>query len=129
MKYLSLSLIMALGFLLASVFAHASETQGEGSQKKVSAALSSASTVKMKIKGLVCAFCAQGVEKIFKAKAEVTSIKVSLEDMLVTLVLKAGMNIPDEELKLMIKDAGFNVESIDRLSSLERSDLSSGGKK
>ena len=77
-------------------------------------AFAQAKTINVQVKGMVCAFCAQGVEKKFKAVPEVASVKVSLETKKVDLETKEGKDIGDQEIKKIISEAGYDVEKIER---------------
>ncbi len=66
------------------------------------------------VKGMVCAFCAQGLTKKFTGQVGVEKIDVKLDKKVVNLSLKHGEEITDEKIKELITDAGFNVEKIDR---------------
>ena len=54
-----------------------------------------AGTIEMKVNGLVCAFCARGIEKTFHKNPEVEDVVVSLEDRLVAVQTKDGTDISD----------------------------------
>lgn len=73
-----------------------------------------AKPVSIKVKGMVCAFCAQGIEKKFKAMGEVESVKVSLETKIVDLNFKADKNVPDDQIKKVITESGYEVVDIKR---------------
>jgi copper chaperone CopZ len=77
-------------------------------------ALAQAKPISIKVKGMVCAFCAQGIEKKFKALPEISTVKVSLESKIVDLDTKADKDIADEQIKKIISDAGYDVLSIER---------------
>ena len=66
------------------------------------------------VKGMVCAFCAQGLTKKFSNQTGVSKIDVKLENKIVNLSLKHGEEISNDKIKELITDAGFNVEKIDR---------------
>jgi periplasmic mercuric ion binding protein len=66
--------------------------------------------LKVGVKGMVCAFCAQGIEKKFKAQKEVESVDVSLENKLVKLKFKDGQRLPDEKISEILKDAGYEAD-------------------
>jgi mercuric ion binding protein len=79
-----------------------------------------ARTVKMEVNGMVCAFCAQGIEKKLRAMAPTRDVLVSLERRVVAVALKDGQDIPDAVLTASLKDAGYDVTSITRVDdSLE----------
>lgn len=65
--------------------------------------------LKVGVKGMVCAFCAQGIEKKFKAQPEVEKIEVSLENKFVKLNFKDGKRLPKEKITEILKDAGYEA--------------------
>lgn len=73
-----------------------------------------ASTIEMSVNGLVCAFCAQGIEKKLKKFPATDEVVVSLEHKLVAVALKDGQDIPDAELRKALADAGYSVKTISR---------------
>lgn len=73
-----------------------------------------AATIEMKVNGLVCAFCAQGIEKTMRARAETSDVLVSLEHGLVAVALKPQQDLTDAALSLALTDAGYTVVSIKR---------------
>jgi copper chaperone CopZ len=76
----------------------------------------SAGTIEMKVNGLVCAFCAQGIEKTLRKKEATANVLVSLEEKLVAIETKPGLDITDAELTKALVDAGYDVKSIERTS-------------
>ena len=66
--------------------------------------------IKVGVKGMVCAFCAQGIEKQFKAQKEVESIEVSLQNKFVKIKFKDGQKISNEKITEILKDAGYETE-------------------
>lgn len=62
----------------------------------------------IKVKGMVCAFCAQGIEKNFNKLAEVKSTKVDLDTMEVTVSLKKNKKMTEKKIKDVVTSAGFN---------------------
>jgi mercuric ion binding protein len=73
-----------------------------------------AKEIKISVKGMVCAFCAQGITKKFKARPDVESVDVSLEKKLVTVRTKADADITDQQLTSLLTESGYNVEKIER---------------
>ena len=80
-------------------------------------AAATAETIEMKVNGLVCGFCAQGIEKTLRKNPATADVFVSLEDRLVAVATKEGQNIPDEELKKALTASGYDVKSIERTST------------
>lgn len=77
-------------------------------------AAAQAKTIEITVDGLVCAFCAQGIEKKMKAQAATDKVFVSLEKKIVAVSLKDGQDIADDKLKTEITDAGYVVKAIKR---------------
>ena len=80
----------------------------------LAASAASAKTIEMDVNGLVCAFCAQGIEKSFKAMPATSKVYVSLENRIVAVALKDGADIPDAQLRKAITDAGFTLVAVRR---------------
>lgn len=73
-----------------------------------------ADTIKASVNGMVCGFCATGIEKTFKAQLEVQTVNVDLAKKLVTIRTKEGKTIDDAKLKKLIGNAGYSVVAIAR---------------
>ena len=73
-----------------------------------------AKTIEMDVNGLVCAFCAQGIEKTLKGFPATEKVFVSLEHRIVAVELKDGQDIGDGALKKAITDAGYMLVTIRR---------------
>lgn len=73
-----------------------------------------AETIKVSVNGLVCAFCATGIEKTFKAQDAVADVKVDLESKLVTIHTKPQQTIDDATVTNLITNAGYSVTNIGR---------------
>ena len=80
----------------------------------VPASVVEAGTIEMKVNGLVCGFCAQGIEKTLRKNPATADVVVSLESRLVAVATKDGHDIEDRELTKALKDAGYDVKSITR---------------
>ncbi|HLX23359.1 MAG TPA: heavy-metal-associated domain-containing protein [Usitatibacter sp.] len=79
------------------------------------AVAANAKTVKMQVNGMVCAFCAQGIEKRLRAMPPTQDVFVSLKDKVVAVALKDGQDIPDDTLVTQMKEAGYDVTSVQRV--------------
>ncbi|MFM7315121.1 MAG: heavy-metal-associated domain-containing protein, partial [Cyanobium sp.] len=73
-----------------------------------------ATNIDMSINGRVCSFCAQGIERTLRSLPGTESVKVDLEQRLVSITLRPGGEIADEQLRRLIRDAGFDVRQIRR---------------
>jgi copper chaperone CopZ len=76
--------------------------------------LASAKTIEMDVNGLVCAFCARGIEKTLKGFPASAAVFVSLEHRIVAVQLKDGADIDDATLRKAITDAGYTIVAIRR---------------
>ena len=75
-----------------------------------------AATIEMKVHGLVCGFCAQGIEKILRENPATDGVMVSLEHKLVVVTTRQGTDISDADLTKAITEAGYSVKGIKRTS-------------
>jgi copper chaperone CopZ len=73
-----------------------------------------ADTIKASVNGLVCAFCATGIEKTFKKQSAVDRVEVDLENRLVTISTKPQQTLDDTTVTRLITDAGYSVTGITR---------------
>jgi len=78
------------------------------------ASVASAKTIEMDVNGLVCAFCAQGIEKTMKGFPATDGVLVSLEHRIVAVHLKDGQDIADASLRKAITDAGYKLVAVRR---------------
>jgi copper chaperone CopZ len=63
---------------------------------------------------MVCAFCAQGLEKSFGRMDAVDKIDVDLDKMSVTIAVKDGKQLDDATIEKAIKDNGLDTVKIER---------------
>ncbi len=73
-----------------------------------------AETIKASVNGLVCSFCATGIEKTFKAQPAVEMVKVDLDKKLVTINTKSLETMDDATITKLLTDAGYTVTDIKR---------------
>ncbi|MBB6093951.1 copper chaperone CopZ [Povalibacter uvarum] len=71
-------------------------------------------TIEMTVNGLVCGFCAQGIEKTLRKNPATADVLVSLENRLVAVVTREGTDIPDTDLRKALTNAGYDVKAIER---------------
>ena len=75
-----------------------------------------AEDVHVKVKGMVCAYCTTGVEKVFKKQEAVKDIKVNMDEKVVSISFKEGKTMEDKLITSLITDSGFNVAEIKRVA-------------
>ena len=73
-----------------------------------------AATIELTVNGLVCGFCAQGIEKTLRRNAATDDVFVSLENRLVAVTTKPDTDIADDVLRKALQDAGYDVKAISR---------------
>ncbi len=96
----------------------------------VATSLASADTIEMTVHGLVCGFCATGVEKTLRKNPATQDVVISLEHRLVAVTTRPGTDIADAALREALQDAGYDVKAIVRTSRTAaaiRQQISSGG--
>lgn len=73
-----------------------------------------AETILASVNGMVCAFCATGIEKTLEKQAAVEKVEVDLEKQLVTVSTKGGKTLDDATVTKLIEEAGYEVTAIKR---------------
>lgn len=72
-----------------------------------------ATTTVLTVNGMVCAFCAQGIEKRLSKLPETKAVFVDLKKKIVAVEAKDGMTLDKQLLQNEIKDAGYDVTKIE----------------
>jgi cation transport ATPase len=70
-------------------------------------------TIKANVNGMVCAFCAQGIEKKMRNLSQTQDVYVNLKQRLVAVEVKEGQTLSNDTVKDIIKKAGYEVTSIE----------------
>ena len=70
-------------------------------------------TIKANVNGMVCAFCAQGIEKKMRALSQTKDVYVNLKQRLVAVEVKDGQTLSNDTVKDIVKNAGYEVTSIE----------------
>jgi mercuric ion binding protein len=82
------------------------------------AAISSmaANTVKVTVNGMVCAFCAQGIEKRISKMGATKDVFVDLKKKTVAIEAKEDQTLDAKAISAEIVDAGYDVVKIEPVS-------------
>ena len=80
-------------------------------------ALAAVQTIKAEINGMVCAFCAQGIEKKMRSLSQTKDVYVDLKNKVVAVELKDGEELSQDTVRDLIKDAGYDVNKIETVAS------------
>ena len=78
----------------------------------------------IKVNGMICDFCAQSVWKIFEDYEGVNNIDINLDTGNVTVHMKPGKTLLDEQLTKGITYAGYDLVNIDRISDAHHAESS-----
>ncbi|MEN9420448.1 MAG: hypothetical protein RI988_4069 [Pseudomonadota bacterium] len=73
------------------------------------AAAASPSAVKLSVNGMVCAFCAQGIEARLKKLPETADLYINLKQKVVAVQAKPGQTLAVDKLKAEVVEAGYEV--------------------
>lgn len=68
-----------------------------------------ADVAKVTVNGMVCAFCAQGIEKTISKMPQTKAVYVNLEKKIVAVEPKDGQKLDMAKIKAGIVDAGYDV--------------------
>lgn len=72
-----------------------------------------ARTAKLSVNGMVCAFCAQGIEKRLTAMPETGPMYINLSKKVVAVEAKPGQTLNVDRLKSEVKEAGYEVTAVE----------------
>ncbi len=70
--------------------------------------------VDIEVTGMVCSFCAHGIQKSFERHPAIDDVHVNLDASRVRLNLKVDQHIQDNDIKTIITDSGYTVGRITR---------------
>ena len=69
----------------------------------------STESTKITVNGMVCAFCAQGIEKRLSTLPATHAVFVDLKKRVVAVEAKSGQKLDDKLIRAEITDAGYDV--------------------
>jgi copper chaperone CopZ len=70
-------------------------------------------SVKVTVNGMVCAFCAQGIEKGLMSMPAAKLVFVDLKKKVVAIEAKDGQKLDPKKIKAEITDAGYDVVKLE----------------
>lgn len=73
-------------------------------------------TMKATVNGMVCAFCAQGIEKRLSMLPAAKAVFVDLKQKVVAVELKHGQTLDGKVITAEIVEAGYDVVKIETLA-------------
>jgi copper chaperone CopZ len=72
-----------------------------------------AETVKVTVNGMVCAFCAQGIEKRLSRLPATKAVFVDLKQKVVAVEAREGQMLDHKTISAEITDAGYDVVKLE----------------
>ena len=72
-----------------------------------------AESVKVTVNGMVCAFCAQGIEKRLTKLPATKAVFVDLKQRTVAIEAKEGQKLDNDTIRSEIIDAGYDVVKLE----------------
>ena len=74
-----------------------------------SALAQAAQSLKLQVNGMVCSFCAQGIEKRLKAMPETGPVFIDLRNKVVAVEPRPGQTLNAERVAGEVREAGYEV--------------------
>ena len=75
-----------------------------------------ATSIHAEVKGMVCAFCAKGINKKLRELDSTQDVWVDLKSRMVVVELKDQKTMSLEAFTKLIKDAGYDVASVEYIN-------------
>jgi cation transport ATPase len=97
-RFITIKTVVAASILLSGFTVHAETTQ-------------------ITVNGMVCAFCAQGIESALSALPETKAVYVDLTAKVVAIESKSGMTLNTAKIKKEIEDAGYDTVKFETIAS------------
>ena len=72
-----------------------------------------AESIKATVNGMVCAFCAQGIEKRLSSMPATQAVFVDLKNKVVAVQARDGQTLDGKAISHEIKEAGYDVTKIE----------------
>lgn len=72
-------------------------------------------SMKVTVNGMVCSFCAQGIEKSLLKLDETKAVLVDLKNKVVIVEAKDGKTLNEKLIKEEITDSGYDVVSVETI--------------
>lgn len=76
---------------------------------------SALASMKVTVNGMVCSFCAQGIEKSISKMDETKVVFVDLKNKVVIVEAKEGKTLNEKLISQEIKDSGYDVVKIETI--------------
>jgi len=95
---------------------HSLKLAGFAGLMLAASAAMAADSIKITVNGMVCAFCAQGIEKRLSKLPTTQHVFVDLKNRLVAVEAKPGQKFDTRVVREEIENAGYEVAKIEEVS-------------
>ncbi|MFT3930215.1 MAG: heavy metal-associated domain-containing protein [Spongiibacteraceae bacterium] len=82
----------------------------------VTAAAQATQTITAQVNGMVCAFCAQGIEKKARELPQTQDVYVNLKQKIVAIEIKEGQSLSADTVSSLVKNAGYDVTHLETVN-------------
>jgi copper chaperone CopZ len=106
---LASALIVAGALALAAPAARAQGSGAAGTPATSSATSPAATALKLSVNGMVCAFCAQGIEARLKKMPETADLYINLKQKVVAVEAKPGQTLSVDKIRAEVVEAGYEI--------------------
>jgi mercuric ion binding protein len=79
-------------------------------------ALAQPQSLRAEVNGMVCSFCAQGIEKRMKTLPATQAVWVDLKNKTVAVEMKPGQRIDEATFRQEMKEAGYDVVRVEQVA-------------
>ena len=80
----------------------------------------SANSIEITIDGLVCDFCARGLEHVLRDKKRIDRIDIDMDASMMRVILEKDEQLEDTEIQKIVEDNGFTLRRIVRPGSTKK---------
>lgn len=101
-------------FALAAALSLASAPALAAPETPAATAQAKGEFVTAHVNGLVCDFCAQSIQKVFKKDAAVKGVHVDLDNGEIHISMNPGQTMDDASIETLIRKSGYSLTSIER---------------
>ncbi len=107
--------LAALGAILLPGIATAQDQNPTGDDIVATDSILAGVTVHLLVDGMVCPFCAYGLEKRLTKLEAVDSLIIRISDGLVQIREKEGQKLTEEDVRKEVEKAGFTLREMNRV--------------
>src|SRR5688572_28049691 len=107
--------VLLAGLIATGAWADPEMGKEKGKAKEPVHGQPESADIAVKVNGMVCSFCAQGITKKLTALPQVEKVDVRMSDSRVYITTRKGEQLDDKVIQNLLTEAGYTVEKIDRV--------------